>query len=88
MYYTNREVNDHNGQKVNKVKSKQYQPELVGDYPKEYKHTITAHRTVDNTNLSQFLNIKTEARVMIFINVSTADSLVNGSLGVIEDIIT
>ena len=41
-----------------------------------------------DTNLKQVLNIKTGARVMITLNVNTTDSIVNRSLGVIEDIIT
>ena len=34
------------------------------------------------------MNIKTGARVMITLNVNTSDSIVNGSLGVVEDVIT
>ena len=63
-------------------------PKLVGDFPNGYKPTITTHGTVDDTNLSQILSIKNGARVMLVLNVNTLDSLVNGSLGIIEDIIT
>ena len=87
MSFTNKEVNDHNVEKINKLKSKLYQTDLVGDYPKNYKPKISSHGTIDDTNLSQTLNIKIGARVMIVLNVNTSDSLVNGSLGTILDVI-
>ena len=43
---------------------------------------------MDNTSLSQLLKVKTEAKVMIVINVNTTDSPFNGSLGVLEVIAT
>ena len=55
----------------------------MGDFPKGYKPTITSHGTVDDTNLSQVLNLKNGARVMLVLNVNTIDSLVNGSLGTV-----
>ena len=88
LFFTNREVHDHNCQNLNKLKTKLYEIELVGDYPANYKPTITAHGTVDDTNLAQTLKLKIGARVMVVLNINTSDSLVNGSLGVIIDIIT
>ena len=70
------------------LKTRLYEIEVIGDYPTNYKPCITGHGTVDDTNLSQTLKIKIGARVMIVMNVNTSDSLVNGSLGVIIDIIT
>ena len=49
--------------------------------------SITNHGTVDDTNLYQTLNIKIGARVMLVLNVNTTDSLVNGSIGIVLDII-
>ena len=82
------EVNDHNNRKLNMLKSKLHKIELVGDYPCNYKPSITSYGTVDDTNLSQTLQIKNGARIMVVLNVNTTDSLVNGSIGVIEDIVT
>ena len=55
---TNKEINDHNNQKLNKLKSKLRQAELLGDYPRGYKPKISSHGTIDDTNLSQVLNMK------------------------------
>lgn len=87
MFFSNREVNDHNIQKLDKLKTKKEQIELVGDYPLKYKPYITPHGTVDDTNLYQTLNIKIGARIMVVLNVNTMDSLVNGSIGVVLDVI-
>ena len=65
-----------------------YSFELVGDYPQNYKPKITTYGTVDDTNLCEVLNIKVGARVMVIMNVDTMDSLANGSLGVILDVVT
>ena len=65
-----------------------WQIELIGNYPSNYKPTITNYGTVDDTNLSQILKVKTGARVMTVMKVNTADPLVNGSLGIVEDIVS
>ena len=49
---------------------------------------IFCYGTVDDTNLCEVLKIKVGARVMLVLNVDTADGLVNGSLGIISDIVT
>ena len=73
---------------LSRLAGKLYEIDLIGNYPKNYKPTISKHGTIDDTNLSQNLKSKIGARVMIVINVNTADSLVNGALGTIIDIIT
>ena len=88
LFFTNREVNDHNNKMLSRLSGEMYEIELVGDYPKNYKPKISNYGTVDDTNLSQNLKIKIGARVMIVMNISTTDSLVNGSLGTIIDIVT
>ena len=45
LLYTNKEVNDQNEQKVNKLKSTLHQLEIVADYPKSYKPTNIIHAT-------------------------------------------
>ena len=88
LFFTNKEVNDHNDNLLCRLKGKLYEIELIGDYPKSYKPRISNFGTVDDTNLMQTLKIKIGARVMIVLNMSTSDSLVNGSLGTVIDIIT
>ena len=88
LFYTNNEVKDHNIMKLNQLKTKLYNIKYMGDYPSTYKPTISKHGTVDDTNLCQNLRIKVGARVMVVMNVNTMDSLVNGMIGVVLDIIT
>ena len=88
LYYTNVEVNDHNIKMLNGVKGQLYSITYVGDFPKGYKPTIQKHGVIDDTGLFAVLKIKIGARVMVVLNIDTSDSLVNGSLGVIVDIIT
>ena len=87
MFYSNKEVNDHNNTKLNRLKTKQYEIELVGEYPRNYKPKITSHGTVDDTNMYQTLKIKVGARVMLVLNINPNDSLVTGSLGEILDVV-
>ena len=86
LFYTNREVNDHNDKMISKLDGKLYEIELVGDYPKSYKPRISNFGTVDDTSLMQTLRVKIGARVMVVLNISISDSLVNGSLGTVIDI--
>ena len=88
LFFTNRDVNDHNNKLLSRLSGRLYEVNLVGDYPKTYKPKISNHGTVDDTNLSQNLKIKIGARVMVVMNISTSESLVNGSLGTIIDIVT
>ena len=88
LYYTNLEVEEHNNKMLNGVKSQLHSIDYVGDFPKGYKPTISKHGTIDDTGLFAKLKIKIGARVMLVLNIDTSDSLVNGSLGVIVDIIT
>ena len=57
LYYTNKEVNDHNNQKINKLKSKLHQAVLLGDYPRGYKPKISSYGTIDDTGLKKVLKI-------------------------------
>ena len=88
LFYTNPEVNNHNIIKLNKLKTKLYSIKFLGDYPSTYTPTISKYKTVDDTGLCEILKIKVGARVMVVINVNTADSLVNGMIGVVLDILT
>ena len=88
LFYTRDEVKDHNNLKLNKLKGRLYTTKYIGDYPSSYTPTITKHGEVDETGLCNKLNIKIGARVMIVLNIDTLDSLVNGALGVVLDIIS
>ena len=88
LFYTNKEVFQHNDQMLQRLKTLIHQIEARVEYPGNYKPKITPYGTIDDTNLSQVLDIKVGARSMVVLNVDTSDSLVNGSLGKVLDIIS
>ena len=58
LFYTKKEVDEHNNQKLNRLKNQLYEVELVGAYPCNYKPKISSYGTVDDTNLYQVVKIK------------------------------
>ena len=87
LYYTNNEVEEHNTLLLNRLKTPICEVEASVDKNKGYKHHITSYGTIDNTAFLFKVRLKIGARVMLVYNVNTSDSLVNGSLGTVIDII-
>ena len=58
LFYTNKEVEGYNAQKLNAMKSKLYSINYMGDFPKGYRPKISNYGTVDETNLYQNLKLK------------------------------
>ena len=58
LFYTKKEVDEHNNQRLNRLKNQLYEVELVGAYPCNYKPKISSYGTVDDTNLYQVVKIK------------------------------
>ena len=57
------------------------------DYPKGYSPKIKEWGTVDDSQFESVLEIKKFARVVLVFNVFVSDSLVNGEVGQVIDII-
>ena len=84
VFYTNLEVDNHNSKMLNLIKSEIVNVQAEGFYPKGYRPTIV-NGMIDNTPFMKKLSLKKGARVVLTFNVCLADSLVNGSLGTVED---
>ena len=55
--------------------------------PKSYKSKVNEFGLVDNSQFAMNLRLKKGIRVMIISNIDIKDSLVNGSLGMVLDIV-
>ena len=55
--------------------------------PKSYKPKVNEYGLIDNSQFAMNLRLKKGARVMIISNIDIKDSLVNGSLGMVLDIV-
>ena len=56
--------------------------------PKDRNVTINADGSIEKTLFLDVLELKVGARVMLIHNVNTADGLVNGAQGVVQEILT
>ena len=88
IFYTNKEVEDHNNALLGRQKGQIFQAVADIRHTKGYKPNVNPHGTVDSTNFLKTLRIKVGVRVMMIFNVNTADSLINGAMGTVIDVIT
>ena len=88
VYFTNEAVNLHNYKRLYALPQdlKTIKAETSGG-PKGYNPTISKNDLVDDTQFRNTLDIKIGAKVMIVFNIDVLDSLVNGQMGYILDII-
>ena len=84
---TNLEITMINTKKMNDLKGPLVTIEATVVHQKGYRPTISPFGTVDDTHFMEKLQVRIGARVMLVFNVSIADSLVNGALGTILDVI-
>ena len=87
LFYSNIEVSKHNAKMLEQLKTKKVIIPAVCQYPNGYKEKINPDGTIDSSPLLKNLEVKIGARVMVSLNMSVIDSIVNGSLGTIADII-
>ncbi len=83
VFYTNKEVHDHNTLMLQKLESPEQTFGAIHRVPKGYSPNITPHGTVGSTQFSQDLKLKKGARCMLIFNVNTIDELVNGATGTV-----
>ena len=81
VFYTNKEVHDHNIAMLNKITSAQITFDAIHVTPKGYSPKVTSHGTVQSTQFQDKLQIKIGARCMLIFNINTIDELVNGATG-------
>lgn len=88
IFYTKKECKAWNETKLNKLPHQLYEIGYVGAFPKGYEAKASEKDgTIDGTPLMMNLQIKKEARVMVVMNVDVSDSIVNGSMGQVVDIV-
>ena len=87
LFFTNLEVAKHNAKMLEKLEGETVTISAVCDYPSGYVAKTMPDGTIDSSPLLKNLEIKIGSRVMITLNVSVSDSIVNGSLGTVADIV-
>ena len=83
IFYTNREVNDHNEKMLRKLNGDSVTITANKFFPKGYKSKESPHGTIDNTQFMKNLELKIGARCVLVFNIGVIDSLVNGSSGTV-----
>ena len=89
LCYTNRETNNHNNNMLNKALQDEILEQIGANLktPKSYNPKINEFGLIDNSQFAMNLRLKRGARVMIISNIDIKDSLVNGSLGMVLEIV-
>ena len=83
IFYTNREVNEHNDKMLEKLKGSKFSMKAGKIVPKGYESRESPNGTVDNTQFMKNLTLKIGARCVLVFNINVIDSLVNGSSGTV-----
>ena len=86
IFYTNKEVNEHNEKMLEKLKGLSITIKAGKVVPRGYESKESPHGTVDNTQFMKNLTLKIGARCVLVFNINVVDSLVNGSSGTIVGI--
>jgi hypothetical protein len=88
VFYTNIDVTNHNVRMLNSLPTPLVTIDASIFHPKQYKPSIKDKiGTIDDTALLKSLELKKGARVKLVFNVSVSDSLTNGALGQVIDIV-
>ena len=87
VFFRNEDANKLNQEKLNALETELVEIKADLIHPKGYAPSVTKHGTIDDTQFMKSLKVKVRAKVMLVYNINTSDSLVNGALGHILDII-
>ena len=89
LFFTNREVTEHNDKMLKKMLRKLYLIEAKQYLPGGRKSLVDPKKgTIAKTEFLEILKVKVGARVMLIINFDIMDELVNGSTGTVVGIET
>ena len=86
VFYTNKEVGDHNSKMLNGLDSGLVSVKAIKRGPRGYIPDIKGHGTIDDTQMMDVLTLKVGARAKLTSNINTCDSLVNGVFGTVVGI--
>ena len=87
VFWTNAAVENFNLKKLNELPSPLEEINAKIIAPRGYRPKISKHGTIDDTQFRKKLKLKIGARVMLTLNTIISDSLVNGSIGTLVDIV-
>ena len=87
VFGTNEEVEQTNLNKLNELTGPLLELEAVIECPRGYKPKITKYGTIQDTGFMKKLKVKNGAKVFLTSNINIADSLVNGMIGQIVEIL-
>ena len=87
VFYRNADVAECNETMLETLKLPQFDIKASYRCPPGYRPKIQQYGTVANTSMVNCLHIRKGARIMLVANVNTSDSLVNGAMGCIVDIV-
>ena len=86
IFGKNVNVNEENCKQLNKLKTKKFTIKAV-HIPEERNVKINSDGSIETSLFLDVLELKVGARVMLIHNVNTADGLVNGAQGIVQNII-
>ena len=87
VFYPNKEVKAYNMKKLRELPGQSVIIPAKMRYPRGYVPNIKEWGTIDDTQFEENLEIKRGSRVILVFNVAVSDSLVNGEVGQILNII-
>ena len=87
LFWTNKDVIQHNERMLCTLDCTEIEIKAELHEPKGYKAKTGKYGQVDGTQLLMNLEIKLGARVMVVSNIDIRDSIVNGSLGTVVDVL-
>ena len=87
VFYPNKEVKAYNMKKLRELPGPSTVIAAKMRYPKGYVPKIKEWGTIDDTQFEEHLEVKRGSRVILVFNVAVSDSLVNGEVGKILNII-
>ena len=88
VFYPNKEVKAYNMKKLHELPGQSIIIPARMRYPKGYVPQVKEWGTIDDTQFEEKLEVKRGSRVILVFNVAVSDSLVNGEVGTILNIIT
>ena len=87
VFYPNKEVKAYNMKKLRELPGSSIIIPAKMRYPKGYVPKVKEWGTIDDTQFEEKLEVKRGSRVILVFNVAVSDSLVNGEVGTILNII-